>query len=61
VCLKEALEQEPIVALREVLRSPAWQARVAALPGYQPERSGEVLSLRAQLPWWDLPRKKIRK
>jgi hypothetical protein len=23
-----------------------------ALPGYQPLRCGEVLSLSAQLPWW---------
>jgi putative molybdopterin biosynthesis protein len=58
VCLKAALAQEPVQALLEVLRSPAWQERMAALPGYQPEHSGEVLSLRAQLPWWDLPRKK---
>jgi putative molybdopterin biosynthesis protein len=61
VCLKAALEQEPVLALLEVLRSRVWQARVAALPGYQPEHCGEILSLRARLPWWDLPRKKIRK
>jgi putative molybdopterin biosynthesis protein len=61
VCLKTALEQEPVQALRDVLCSPAWQARVAALPGYQPDRCGEVLSLRAQLPWWDFPRKKTKK
>mgnify|MGYP005806163447 CR=1 FL=1 len=58
VCLKAALEQPPVQALLEVLRSPAWQERVAALPGYAPERSGQVLSLKAQLPWWDFPRKK---
>ena len=58
VCLKTALEQEPVQALREVLRSPAWQERVGVLPGYVPDRCGEVLSLRAQLPWWDFPRKK---
>ena len=54
VCLKDALEEAPVVALREVLASPAWQAQVAALPGYRPWRSGEVLSLTEQLPWWDL-------
>jgi putative molybdopterin biosynthesis protein len=58
VCLKAALDQEPVRALLEVLRSTEWQERVAALPGYEPERCGEVLSLREQLPWWDLPRKK---
>jgi putative molybdopterin biosynthesis protein len=61
VCLKAALEQEPILALRSVLRSPEWQQRVAALPGYQPSHSGQVLSLHAQLPWWDLPQKKSPK
>ncbi|AEG92409.1 substrate-binding domain-containing protein [Ramlibacter tataouinensis] len=52
VCLKSALEQPPLRALREVLASPAWQQRLAALPGYRSERGGEVLSLRRQLPWW---------
>jgi len=61
VCLKAALDQEPVQALLEVLRSRVWQDRVAALPGYQPEHCGEILSLRARLPWWDLPRKKIAK
>jgi putative molybdopterin biosynthesis protein len=61
VCLKAALEQDPVQALLQVLRSAAWQERVTALPGYQPERCGEVLSLRARLPWWDLPRKRVRK
>ena len=58
VCLKAALDQEPVQALLEVLRSPVWQERVAALPGYQPEHCGEVLSLRARLPWWDFPARK---
>jgi putative molybdopterin biosynthesis protein len=58
VCLKAALEQEPVQALLEVLRSPVWQQRVAALPGYQPEYCGEILSLRARLPWWDFARRK---
>ena len=58
VCLKAALDAEPVQALLEVLRSPAWQERVAALPGYQPAQSGQVLSLRAQLPWWKLGRKR---
>jgi putative molybdopterin biosynthesis protein len=58
VCLKAALEQEPVRALQAVLQSEPWQECVAALPGYKPERSGQVLSLRAELPWWDFPRKK---
>jgi putative molybdopterin biosynthesis protein len=58
VCLKAALDQPAVQALLAVLRSPAWQARLAALPGYAPERCGEVLSLRARLPWWDFARRK---
>jgi putative molybdopterin biosynthesis protein len=52
VCLKSALDQPPVQALLEVLRSERWRALVAALPGYDPQGSGEVLSLRRQLPWW---------
>lgn len=52
VCLKDALEQPAIAALREVLRSSDWQQALAGLPGYAPWRSGEVLSLTQELPWW---------
>ncbi|NML46653.1 helix-turn-helix transcriptional regulator [Ramlibacter sp. G-1-2-2] len=58
VCLKDALDQPPIASLRKLLQTPEWQARLAGLPGYAPWRSGEVLSLKAQLPWWNLPPKK---
>jgi putative molybdopterin biosynthesis protein len=58
VCLRSALEQPPMQALREVLGSEAWQARLAQLAGYEPYRSGEVLSLKQQLPWWRYPRAK---
>ena len=52
VCLKSALDQPPVQALLAVLRSERWRALVAGLPGYDPHGSGEVLSLRRQLPWW---------
>ncbi|MEO7547566.1 MAG: substrate-binding domain-containing protein [Ramlibacter sp.] len=58
VCLKSALEQPATQALLEVLRSAGWQAQLAQLPGYSPERSGEVLSLSRQLPWWRFARTK---
>jgi len=60
VCLKSALEQPPVQSLRSLLSQPSWQAQLAALPGYQPSRSGEVLSLSEQLPWWQfaLPRRR---
>jgi putative molybdopterin biosynthesis protein len=60
VCLKDALEEPPVATLRRLLQDTAWQQRLAALPGYAPWRSGEVLSLKAQLPWWDLPPKRRR-
>jgi putative molybdopterin biosynthesis protein len=52
VCLKDALDQPAVAGLRAVLRQDAWQERLAELPGYQPWRSGEVLSLTEELPWW---------
>jgi putative molybdopterin biosynthesis protein len=51
-CLKSALTQPAIVALLQLLRSPAWQARLSAIPGYVAAHSGEVLSMRRVLPWW---------
>ncbi|NNU43707.1 substrate-binding domain-containing protein [Ramlibacter montanisoli] len=59
VCLKEALDAPPIATLRRLLQGEAWRKQLAALPGYAPWRSGEVLSLKAQLPWWDLPPKTL--
>lgn len=50
--LAPSLEQPAVQRLMQVLRDPSWQAELAALPGYTPERCGEVLSLRAVLPWW---------
>ena len=53
VCLKSALEQPPIQALRHLLQNASWQETLAAMPGYTPSDSGEVLSLSQILPWWD--------
>jgi putative molybdopterin biosynthesis protein len=54
VCLKSALSQAPVQALLQVLQSPAWQSTVVQLPGYSvaEAQSGQVLSMRALLPWW---------
>jgi putative molybdopterin biosynthesis protein len=54
VCLKSALTQAPVQALLRVLQSPGWQSALTRLPGYsvEPAQSGQVLSLRAHLPWW---------
>ena len=58
VCLKSALEFPATQALLQVLRSDGWQARLSQLAGYQPARSGQVLSLSRQLPWWRYSRAK---
>jgi len=53
VCLKSTLELPSTQALLGILRSEAWQRKLAAMPGYQPQQSGEVLSMRRVLPWWN--------
>jgi putative molybdopterin biosynthesis protein len=58
VCLKSALDDPAIVALMGLLQSPAWRARLNALPGYRAWNSGVVQSLRRVLPWWDFPSKR---
>jgi len=60
VCLKEALEDAPVATLRRLLQGQEWQRDLSLLAGYAPWRSGEVLSLKAQLPWWALPPKRAR-
>ncbi len=50
--LAEHLDSAPVASLREALGSPEWRAALLALPGYEPLRSGEVLSLTEVLPWW---------
>lgn len=52
VCLKDALDTPPVQQLRAALENPQWPQALASLPGYQPQRSGEVLSLTRALPWW---------
>jgi len=48
----ENLAHPHVQALLDALATPEWQAVLASIPGYAPERSGEVLSLRQILPWW---------
>jgi putative molybdopterin biosynthesis protein len=53
VCLKSALAQPGIRALLQLLKTPAWQTEVASIPGHVATQSGEVLSMRQVLPWWN--------
>jgi len=52
VALRAALDHPHVRILLGLLRSPAWQQQLNALPGYSADRSGEVLSLNRVLPWW---------
>ena len=58
VCLKSALDEAPVLALRQILASGAWQHTLRALPGYRPSHSGMVRSLSRVLPWWTFARGK---
>lgn len=58
VCLQSALDQPPVQALLETLRSADWQQRLSALAGYTPSDCGQVRRLRQLLPWWNYPRPK---
>jgi len=59
VCLKSVLEQPAAQALLQVLRSPPWQAELAAMAGHAPAGSGEVLSMRQVLPWLGFRKKSV--
>jgi len=52
VCLKSALTQPAVQSLLNTLRSSSWQKQVQDIVDYQPQDSGEILSLRRVLPWW---------
>ncbi|MDO9198196.1 substrate-binding domain-containing protein [Rhodoferax sp.] len=58
VCLKSALAQPGIEALLNLLKTQAWQDEVASIPGHLALQSGEILSMRRVLPWWDYRQKK---
>ncbi len=58
VCLKSALMQPGIVALLALLQTPQWQRELASIAGHTAMQSGEVLSMRRVLPWWDFVRQK---
>jgi putative molybdopterin biosynthesis protein len=59
VCLKSALQQPGVLNLLQLLQTPDWQTAVAAIAGYVPQQSGEVLSMRKVLPWWDFRQAKL--
>jgi putative molybdopterin biosynthesis protein len=58
VTLHTSLAHPQVVSLLTLLRSPSWHQLLDAIPGYAAHRSGEVLSLRKVLPWWNYRRPK---
>ena len=60
VCLKSDLPTPQVQALLKELQSADWQGTLKLLPGYSGElaQSGQVLSLRAVLPWWHYRKEK---
>jgi molybdate transport repressor ModE-like protein len=59
VCLKSALDSPAVLALREFLATPEWRQQLASWLGYADDQGGQVQSLRALFPWWQLgPRRK---
>jgi putative molybdopterin biosynthesis protein len=61
VCLKSTLDLPATQALLGILRSEAWQKKLAGMSGYEPSKSGEVLAMHRVLPWWNFPDKKKRR
>ena len=60
VCLKDALDEAPVAALRALLASAGWAHELNALPGYQTSHAGEVRSMASVLPWWQFKQPKRR-
>ncbi|MDR3370645.1 substrate-binding domain-containing protein [Rhodoferax sp.] len=60
VCLKSALAQPSVQKLLLLLQTAQWQTSVADIVGYAPAQSGQVLSMRKVLPWWDFAQAKTR-
>jgi len=59
-CAKAALRGAGLKALLDVLKSPAFVARVAQLPGYDASQSGRREALDAALTWVARPRRQER-
>ena len=53
VCLKSALNNPAVIALRQVLQSAEWQQLLSQQTGYRlHEETGQIQSLKQCLPWW---------
>ena len=52
VTLRSSLDHPHLRTLLELLADPAWLQALSLIPGYEPARSAELLSLNKVLPWW---------
>jgi molybdate transport repressor ModE-like protein len=59
VCLKAALSQPGVQTLLQTLQGRAWHDQIARISGYRAHDSGQVLSMRRVLPWWNYLRQKM--
>jgi molybdate transport repressor ModE-like protein len=59
ICQAETLELPWVQEVLELLRGPAFKERVARLPGYAHDRSGEVMELLDAFPWLNGVRKSV--
>lgn len=59
VALATQLAHPHVAALLRALRAAQWRSIIEAIPGYTAAGSGEVLSLRAVLPWWTYRKPKV--
>lgn len=53
VTLQSSLAHPHVATLLALLGTPAWTQTINGIPGYSAQHSGEVLSLRKVLPWWN--------
>jgi putative molybdopterin biosynthesis protein len=53
VTLQSSLTHPHVASLLALLGTPAWVQMIEGIPGYSAQHSGEVLSLRKVLPWWN--------
>jgi putative molybdopterin biosynthesis protein len=61
VCHLSALESPAVLALRALLQAPVWQQQLSQLMGYTVSlASGDVQSLKHQLPWWHFKAKRSK-
>jgi len=55
ICRRQTLDFPWVQELLGLLRGPEFKSRVAELPGYSSERSGEIIDLEDAFPWLTRP------